>query len=93
MKYAKKYSGFVTGSPAGRDDGYPETKILFFDDLASLAADPHRQDEIIYEVKECRPTIYRQIEEQRKLAAQQQADEQRREKEAEFERLKVELGK
>ena len=37
MKYMKEYQGVITGSFAGRDDGQPETKRVFYNDLQSLA--------------------------------------------------------
>lgn len=36
--YLKKWQGFITGSFAGRDDGYPETKLALIESLDDLVA-------------------------------------------------------
>lgn len=91
--YAKQYAGFVTGSPGGRDDGYPEIKTIFFKDLAELARDPERPEEIIYEMVECGPKIYRKITDERHAQEQQALNEQREKDEQLFENLRKKLGK
>ena len=45
-RYLKQYEGVTSGSFAGRDDGYPETKFMTFSDVVSLSKDyGKRKDE------------------------------------------------
>ena len=37
MRYLKTYDGVITGSFMGRDDGYPETKYEFYDNIEDMA--------------------------------------------------------
>lgn len=92
-KYLKTFMGVVTGSMAGRDDGYPEMKHRLYDSLEDLAADPTVEDETVYELVECHPSIATMIQQERKRQERQKEADERAKKEVEFERLKKELGK
>lgn len=93
LKYVKIYLGVVTGSYAGRDDGYPEVKHKLYDNLEELAADPTIEDETIYELHVCTPHIATLISQTRERLALQKKSDERAEKEKLFEKLKHELGK
>lgn len=50
-KYLKQYMGVTEGSFMGRDDGYPETKNVTFDDLESLSSQfGTKKDEKYYQL-------------------------------------------
>lgn len=53
MRYLKTWMGVVTGSMAGRYDGYPEEKHEFHDSISSLARSVGQHSgETIYEIRE-----------------------------------------
>ncbi len=90
----KEYQGFVTGSIAGRDDGYPETKRLVFDSIESLAVDPQRDQQVVYELVPVNTVkLQSLLAETKKRLVEKKAVDDRAKKEEEFERLKKELGK
>ncbi len=45
--YRKHYTGYTTGSMYGRDDGYPEPRVICFDNIHQLAEDKTREAERI----------------------------------------------
>lgn len=73
MRYLKKWEGVVTGSMAGRYDGYPETKYEYYDDIESLARSmgEHAGEEI-YELhpvnySELRKVVDKELEKQKRI--------------------------
>ena len=54
MKYVKIWMGFVTGSMAGRNDGFPERKHRFYETKETLLQElgKHSKDETIYALEE-----------------------------------------
>lgn len=53
MKYLKVYTGSVTGSFMGRDDGHPEQKYKMYDNLNDLLREyGTKKDEQYFRLKE-----------------------------------------
>lgn len=93
-KYLKTWMGTVSGSMAGRDDGYPERKYKVYETLTDLAADPTIEGEQVFELQQCAPIwVKKAVEAERQRMCLQDEAEARAKKEAEYERLKKELGK
>ena len=95
MKFLKIYTGVITGSLAGRDDGYPCTKYVIYNNIEELSKNHGtKTDEKYYSLEEIDP---------KKLAGQvaltkKELEEKRRQeiianKERQYEALKKELGK
>lgn len=81
MIYRKHYTGNVTGSFAGRDDGYPEPRIRQYTNIEDLARDHGTEADESYEIIRIEP-IPDDFEEQiaaaqvRNAAADHEAEQQ-----------------
>lgn len=101
MKIAKYFTGFTTGSFAGRDDGYPETRRVTYDltkkaDQVKFVKEfgTQRDEKFVkYEETELALASVRVIRAnlQHEIEAEHQHIE-RAEKMAKYEQLKKELG-
>jgi hypothetical protein len=92
-KYLKTYMGVISGSMAGRDDGYPEEKRVYYNDLAKLIADHGKHpEEKYYVLTEMPEDMFKQAYEQHKTDAQRKKEEAERAADlAELDRLKKKL--
>lgn len=72
-KYVKIWTGYISGSMAGRDDGHPKVCQAYYDSLEALLKDvgKHGKSEVYYELKEVNPTI---IEDRKKQLAKEKED-------------------
>lgn len=72
-KYVKIWTGYISGSMAGRNDGHPTVCQVYYDSLAGLLKDVgrHGESEVYYELKEVNPTI---IEDRKKQLAKEKED-------------------
>lgn len=95
MKFLKTYTGVITDSLGGREDGYPCTKYVVYDNIEKLSKNYGTEpDEKYYNLEEIDPEklasevvlIKRGLEEKRKR-------EIIANKERQYEKLKKELGK
>ena len=95
MKFLKVYTDVITGSMAGRNDGYPCTKYVVYDNIEQLSKNHGtKADEKYYNLEEIDPEnlanevalIKKELEEKRK-------QEVIANKERQYEMLKKELGK
>jgi len=95
MKFLKVYTDVITGSMAGRNDGYPCTKYVVYNNIEQLAKNyGTKADEKYYNLEEIDleklanevALIKKELEEKRK-------QEVIANKERQYEMLKKELGK
>lgn len=95
MKFLKMYTSVITGSIAGRDDGYPCTKYEVYNNIEELSKDyGTKSNEKYYNLEEIDPEklanevtlIKKELEEKRK-------QEVIANKERQYQILKKELGK
>lgn len=91
-KYLKIWDGYNTNG-IGNDFGQREQKLNVFDSLADLANDCTLINEKIYDLTLIDPvTIYRDIKDELGRQNNQKLLDERKAKEAQFEKLKAELG-
>lgn len=63
VKYLKTWTGIITNSFAGRDDGYPETKYALYDSLEKMAENFNKfKNEKYYKLVDVQDEIEKIIE-------------------------------
>lgn len=63
VKYMKTWTGVITGSFAGREDGYPTTKETMYNSLEELARDyGTKPDEKYYKITELGQELYDELD-------------------------------
>ena len=93
LKYVKVYTGVVTGSRAGRDDGHPIQDCKLYKSVTNVS-DTKEQDEVWYRLEPMTPEDVDRLKRMahgKRAAAKKRAERQI--DEIEYERLKKKLGK
>lgn len=94
-RYLIEYQGYTSGTPGGRDDGYPETKYVIFDTVDKLVSSGLLEREsctlsVIYPAEK---DTFEDIRIAKKNYHDMKDMQQRKQDENEFERLKRKLNK
>ncbi|MNS48794.1 hypothetical protein D3C72_813770 [compost metagenome] len=93
-KYLKQYQGFTSGTPNGREDGFPETKSVVYTDIRDLAAAfGTRKDERYFRIQEAdTEELALIVKDTKEAMLQEKQDAERRRDLAELKRLQEKLG-
>jgi len=95
-RYMVEYMGYTSGTPGGRDDGYPETQYRIFDSLDKLVSSgilEREEGAILSVIYPAEKDTFDDLRLARKRQFELKQAQQRQKDEAEFERLRTKLGK
>ena len=93
-QFLKTYTALTTGTMAGRDDGYPYTKLQLLKDMNEVAkCHGTKKDEQYYVVEAVNPTEFeKELQKAKEQIVEEKKKAERDKKIKELERLKAELG-